>query len=42
MVEGSISFEILLHISEQHEFAQYLTGGGKVEDVLSKIDIRKA
>ena len=42
MVEGCTPFEILLPISEQDAFAEYLTGGGKVEDVLSKIDIRKA
>eukprot|EP00291_Cryptomonas_curvata_P027898 CAMPEP_0172204986 /NCGR_PEP_ID=MMETSP1050-20130122/32320_1 /TAXON_ID=233186 /ORGANISM="Cryptomonas curvata, Strain CCAP979/52" /LENGTH=627 /DNA_ID=CAMNT_0012883725 /DNA_START=2212 /DNA_END=4091 /DNA_ORIENTATION=- len=43
MVEGGIiPFEILLPPAEQDAFAQYLINGGKVEDAISKIDIREA
>jgi len=42
MVEGGVPFEILLPSAEEDEFTKYLIGGGKVEDAISKIDIRKA
>ena len=42
MVEGGTPFEILLPSAEQDAFTQYLIDGGKVEDAISKIDIKKA
>ena len=42
LVDGTVPFKLLLPFSEQELFTQFLTGGGKVEDVISDIDIRKA
>ena len=42
MVKAGVPFEILLPRAEEDRFAEYLIGGGKVEDAISKIDIRKA
>jgi peroxiredoxin family protein len=42
IAEGRLHFEILLPSSEEVKFTQFLIGGGKVEDAISEIDIRKA
>ena len=42
IVEGQVPFEIVLPAEEKKSFTTFLVEGGKVEDVISEIDIRKA
>ena len=42
IVEGQVPFEIVLPAEEKKSFTTFLVEGGKVEDVISEIDIRNA
>ncbi len=42
IAEGSVPFEIVLTLEEYKSFIEYLIGGGKIEDLMGDIDIRKA
>ena len=42
IVEGQVPFEIVLPAEEKKSFTTFLVEGGKVENVISEIDIRKA
>jgi tetratricopeptide (TPR) repeat protein len=42
IAEGSVPFEIVLTSEEYKSFVEYLIGGGKIEDLMGDIDIRKA